>query len=280
VKEYPDYNFIGLIIGPRGITQKTMEKETGAKIAIRGKGSVKDGKGKPSKFEDENDELHVLITSDSEEAVVKAEAMVRKLLVPVEEGQNEHKRNQLRKLAELNGTLRDNMLWGPNPRNWSTPDVYCKFCGEISHPSSDCPNKKAPAANVDQEYLNFMASLEAGGDNKQDASVEASYMDFMAAISGGGGGGGAKPADPGHHHQAPPPQQHYPQPGAHDQYAPAPWAQQQGQMPPQQPGVGAPWNQQQQQGGYPPAGGAPWQQPPPQQPQQGYGQWQGYNGGW
>ncbi len=62
-KEYPDYNFIGcvrpcfflmvrladvarrsLIIGPRGMTQKQMEKDTGCKIAIRGRGSVKDGK--------------------------------------------------------------------------------------------------------------------------------------------------------------------------------------------------------------------------------------------
>ena len=38
------YNFIGLIIGPRGTTQKRLEKETNTKIAIRGKGSVKDGK--------------------------------------------------------------------------------------------------------------------------------------------------------------------------------------------------------------------------------------------
>ena len=34
-KENPGYNFIGLIIGPRGSTQKEMEKKTGAKIAIR-----------------------------------------------------------------------------------------------------------------------------------------------------------------------------------------------------------------------------------------------------
>ncbi|XP_065619527.1 splicing factor-like protein 1 [Quercus suber] len=37
VKEYPDYNFVGLIISPLGKTQKRMEKETGAKIRLRGK---------------------------------------------------------------------------------------------------------------------------------------------------------------------------------------------------------------------------------------------------
>lgn len=66
--------------------------------------------------------------------------MVKKLLVPIEEGKNEHKRAQLRKLAEINGTLRDN-VWQPSGRTWTSADVYCKHCGEISHPSSDCPLK-------------------------------------------------------------------------------------------------------------------------------------------
>jgi hypothetical protein len=32
IKEFPTYNFIGLVIGPRGNTQKRMEKETGCKV--------------------------------------------------------------------------------------------------------------------------------------------------------------------------------------------------------------------------------------------------------
>lgn len=32
IKQYPTYNFIGLIIGPRGNTQKTMQKETNTKV--------------------------------------------------------------------------------------------------------------------------------------------------------------------------------------------------------------------------------------------------------
>jgi splicing factor 1 len=55
---HPEINFIGLIIGPRGNTLKALEKETGAKIIIRGKGSVKEGKvatrnGQPLPGEDE-----------------------------------------------------------------------------------------------------------------------------------------------------------------------------------------------------------------------------------
>ena len=59
---HPDINFVGLLIGPRGNTLKNMEKDTGAKIIIRGKGSVKEGKvgrkdGQPLPGEDEP--LHV-----------------------------------------------------------------------------------------------------------------------------------------------------------------------------------------------------------------------------
>ena len=44
VKEHPEVNFIGLIIGPRGNTQKRLVQETGCQVVIRGKGSVKDGR--------------------------------------------------------------------------------------------------------------------------------------------------------------------------------------------------------------------------------------------
>lgn len=69
-KDYPGYNFIGLIIGPRGNTQKRMQKETNTKIAIRGKGSVKEGASRDPKYDyGEDEELHVLITGDKQEDV-------------------------------------------------------------------------------------------------------------------------------------------------------------------------------------------------------------------
>jgi len=50
-KENPDANYIGLIIGPRGNTQKRMQQETNTRIAIRGKGSVKEGASRESKYD-------------------------------------------------------------------------------------------------------------------------------------------------------------------------------------------------------------------------------------
>lgn len=47
-----------------------MQKETNTKIAIRGKGSVKEGATRDPKYDyGENEELHVLITGDTQEDV-------------------------------------------------------------------------------------------------------------------------------------------------------------------------------------------------------------------
>ena len=45
--------------------------------------------------------------------------MIQDLLVPTDEARNEHKRVQLRELAALNGTLKD--------------DQPCYLCGESGH---------------------------------------------------------------------------------------------------------------------------------------------------
>lgn len=89
-----------------------METESGAKIAIRGKGSVKEGKGRSDAAHTSNQEedLHCLIMADTEEKVNKAKKLIHNVIetaASIPEGQNELKRNQLRELAALNGTLRD-----------------------------------------------------------------------------------------------------------------------------------------------------------------------------
>lgn len=89
-----------------------METESGAKIAIRGKGSVKEGKGRSDAAHTSNQEedLHCLIMADTEDKVNKAKELIHNVIetaASIPEGQNELKRNQLRELAALNGTLRD-----------------------------------------------------------------------------------------------------------------------------------------------------------------------------
>ncbi|XP_037809602.1 protein held out wings isoform X2 [Lucilia sericata] len=117
VREHPDFNFVGRILGPRGMTAKQLEQETGCKIMVRGKGSMRDKKkedanrGKPN-WEHLSDELHVLITVEDTENRAKiklsqAVAEVQKLLIPQAEGEDELKKRQLMELAIINGTYRD-----------------------------------------------------------------------------------------------------------------------------------------------------------------------------
>ncbi|GAA6110420.1 protein quaking-like [Tachysurus ichikawai] len=86
------FNFVGRILGPRGLTAKQLEAETGCKIMVRGKGSMRDKKkeeqnrGKPN-WEHLNEDLHVLITVEdaqnrAEIKLKRAVEEVNKLLVP------------------------------------------------------------------------------------------------------------------------------------------------------------------------------------------------------
>ena len=173
-----------------------METESLAKIAIRGKGSVKEGKGRSDAAHTSNQEedLHCLIMADTEEKVNKAKKLIHNVIETVSshpilktamantyqaasipEGQNELKRNQLRELAALNGTLRDdenqacqNCMYRhstlfkantkgssggqighrkydcPEQRNF-TANIICRVCGNAGHMARDCPDRQRGA---------------------------------------------------------------------------------------------------------------------------------------
>lgn len=188
----PAVNFIGLLIGPRGNTLKRLEKETGCKIIIRGKGSVKEGKvgrvpGQLMPGEDEP--LHALITGPTEKDVkigVKVVADIVKEGIECPDAANELRRNQLRELAELNGTLIDEEIikckncGAVDHRHWEcqeqknvTNQITCHKCGGYGHVAADCRvNTDAAAppqqtfsekAKMDTEYMSLMAELGVDG---------------------------------------------------------------------------------------------------------------------
>ncbi|XP_016102947.1 KH domain-containing, RNA-binding, signal transduction-associated protein 1-like isoform X1 [Sinocyclocheilus grahami] len=94
VKQYPKFNFVGKILGPQGNTIKRLQEETGAKISVLGKGSMRDKtkedslrkSGEP-KYAHLSMELHVFIEvfAPVPEAYVRmAHAMeeIKKFLFP------------------------------------------------------------------------------------------------------------------------------------------------------------------------------------------------------
>ena len=180
VKEFPSYNFIGLILGPRGMTQKDMENKTGCRISIRGRGSMRDGsRGRISKdmHESETEDLHVYVSGDDPAGVAAAEQLVIELLKPLDDEANAHKQDQLRQLALINGTLREDeycTLCGEKghkqfecPHRTTTQHqlagVKCSICGDLSHPTRDCPIKEDSgehAGQIDHAYNEFLGELD------------------------------------------------------------------------------------------------------------------------
>ncbi|KAG7007512.1 hypothetical protein G7Y79_00009g026210 [Physcia stellaris] len=331
---------VGLLIGPRGNTLKKMETESLAKIAIRGKGSVKEGKGRSDAAHTSNQEedLHCLIMADTEEKVNKAKKLIHNVIetaglpytpwcgwcakrfqaASIPEGQNELKRNQLRELAALNGTLRDDENQAcqncgqighrkydcPEQRNF-TANIICRVCGNAGHMARDCPDRQrganwrndAPGGAPDRPAI-------GGGD-----AVDREYEQLMNELSGGapaangatqrieagpgGYGGGADGYGEGDRDLKP--WQKGPTGAA------APWARggndRRDDYQSRDGGSAPPWaagghggdnygGYGQQSGGYgaPPGGAAPWQRqqeapPPPPSGGQDYG-YGGYPGGY
>jgi len=197
---------------------------------------------------------------------------------------NEHKQLQLRSLAAYNGTLREDGWGGRGGRRFGDDnfghDIVCGFCGEPSHPTSDCPMKNVPGAKskMDREYESFLNEIGAGGGGDDGAfgggaprknTQDEEYEDFIASI-----GGKMTPAEPA-------------------AAAPAPWAKAKTAPAAASPGMGSPAMGR----GMPPGGAGHYGSPgfddrggrgrgaapgfPPAMPQMGYPQYgaptQGFN---
>ena len=193
IKEYPEYNFLGLIIGPRGATHRQLEQSTHTKIVIRGRGTGRENKSNYDLIA-QDDDPHVIITGDNEDDVAKAEEIINELLIPKDDDQNFHKQEQMRQLAKLNGfhevsakcpycgmSGHDQFSCPSRPRkiflhfhfsylclvDMANEEIRCEICGDAGHIARDCPNRHdhrlINERKRDQESFDrFMNSLNAG----------------------------------------------------------------------------------------------------------------------
>ncbi|EMS53218.1 hypothetical protein TRIUR3_13157 [Triticum urartu] len=140
VDKYPNFNFVGRLLGPRGNSLKRVEATTQCRVYIRGRGSVKDSvkcygvtlghemprslvidfalgfleeklRDKPG-YEHLNEALHVLVEAEFPADIIdvrlnQAVTILEDLLKPMDESMDYYKKQQLRELAILNGTLRE-----------------------------------------------------------------------------------------------------------------------------------------------------------------------------
>ncbi|RDA89602.1 hypothetical protein CP533_5995 [Ophiocordyceps camponoti-saundersi (nom. inval.)] len=115
VAEFPTVNFIGQILGPRGSSLKALNKKAEASIVLRGKGSIKEGRGhgqgscSARSAQHLGEPLHCLIVAASPSSLERAKQLVKDVIdtAKTPDDHNERKRQQLRDLAVMNGTFRD-----------------------------------------------------------------------------------------------------------------------------------------------------------------------------
>ncbi|XP_026319773.1 KH domain-containing, RNA-binding, signal transduction-associated protein 2-like isoform X2 [Hyposmocoma kahamanoa] len=94
VKEHPKFNFVGKLLGPKGNTMKQLQEETMCKMAVLGRGSMRDRQKEEElrnsldpKYSHLSDELHVEISAlappaEAHARIAYALAEVKKYLVP------------------------------------------------------------------------------------------------------------------------------------------------------------------------------------------------------
>ncbi|XP_069996158.1 KH domain-containing, RNA-binding, signal transduction-associated protein 2 isoform X2 [Penaeus vannamei] len=108
VKEHPKFNFVGKLLGPKGNSMKRLQEETMTKMAVLGRGSMRDkqkeeelrASGDP-KYVHLTEDLHVEITAFASPAeaharIAYALAEVRRYLVP--DNNDDIRKEQIREM--------------------------------------------------------------------------------------------------------------------------------------------------------------------------------------
>ncbi|XP_046682720.1 KH domain-containing, RNA-binding, signal transduction-associated protein 2-like isoform X2 [Homalodisca vitripennis] len=113
VKEHPKFNFVGKLLGPKGNSLKRLQEDTMTKMAILGRGSMRD-KQKEEEFRQAldpkyahlSDDLHVEIAAlappaEAHARIAYALAEIRKYLVP--DSNDEIRQEQMREIQAYSG---------------------------------------------------------------------------------------------------------------------------------------------------------------------------------
>jgi hypothetical protein len=179
---YPDINFSGMILGPRGLNHKRLEDESGCQISIRGRGTR--GQLESQTEEELNMPMHVCIIGEDEEKISAAIQMIEPLVDPLHPEFEKERLRGLEQLALITGTgtaAKDRQLrlveaGGIEEFSYTRIEIKCDICGGRGHLPSDCPNRKKEATveewRIDSEYSKLISELS--GRPTKSTNVDAS----------------------------------------------------------------------------------------------------------
>lgn len=118
VRDHPKFNFVGKLLGPKGNSLKRLQEDTMCKMAVLGRGSMKDrhkeeelrASGDP-KFQHLSEELHVEISAfatpaEAHARIAYALAEVRRFLVP--DYNDDIRQEQMWEMQVLQSSQRNN----------------------------------------------------------------------------------------------------------------------------------------------------------------------------
>jgi Splicing factor 1 helix-hairpin domain/KH domain len=174
--QYPEINFVGLVIGPKGTTLRRLQEESGCSLNIRGIGSKRDDRHNPQTDEEARMPTHVFILANDEDKVKKAMQVLEPLIDPLHP---DHELERLKGLEQLalvsGGNIRDTLtarqlrLWEGDGNfdegEYEMANVQCRICGDRGHPTVDCPrNRMSREQEIDawrseREFKEFLTEL-------------------------------------------------------------------------------------------------------------------------
>ena len=203
-EEFPDHNFFGVIVGPRGNTQKRLQKETGCKIAMRGRDQSKIEilPGMPPPTGEDAEPLHVFITAPDKKSLNKGiqliEGMIKEVTSP--EGAAIHFGIQIELASKMNSysgagwdyqkcRICGNMghpIWKCPEKigeEWKPADIQCDICGEVTHLTKDCKYRDKHTGKA-KEGVVINGRIINNGNNGNGADIEDELSAFLDDLIG------------------------------------------------------------------------------------------------